>query len=138
MKVYSFKKKKSVNIFSLLAILLGMLIVFGMNKWNISFSLVYLLVSIFSLIYILVNAKKARKRIEKLIVNDGELTVYFENKLKEKLVMQVSDVCFMSNEEVFEIQTKKHRELVGMGLVSSLNDKDLFTELRMNFDSCGA
>ncbi|WP_417601712.1 hypothetical protein [Owenweeksia hongkongensis] len=136
MKVYSFKRKKSLNIFSLLTVLLGMFIVFGMNQWNIGFSYVYLFVSVFSYIYVRKSAKKARERFEKIVVNEREVTFYFENKLKEKLVMQVSDVCFKNNEEAFEIQSKGDKELVGKGLVSSLTEKELFTELRMQFDNC--
>ncbi len=116
MKAIRFTNKrqtKSFTIFTAIAIILSILIFSNLDVY-INKQIAYFLITILSFFSILSAVKKAGKEFEEIIIDEENLKFYFQNKMKDSLLVSKSQISItMINDSIIDIKNKTSKKLIG-------------------------
>ncbi|MCJ0743671.1 hypothetical protein [Pedobacter montanisoli] len=115
MRVFRFKRIKTgaYTAYTVIAVILSIFIFTGLNMY-INKPIAYLLVSIMSLISILLAVKKAGKEFEEIVIfEDDKLKFYFQNRMREPLIISKSEISLTILEDEVEFKTSNTDKFIG-------------------------
>lgn len=115
MKTFRFLHEKYLNsysIYTLIAVALSIFIFIGLNIY-ISKAFAYLLVSILSFCSIMTAVRKASREFEEIVINEGNIKFYFQNKMKEPLSIAKSEISIVIVDDSIVFTNIKSGKLIG-------------------------
>ncbi len=131
MRAFRFKNKPQTNtytIYTLIAVGLSIFIFSGLDVY-INKQIAYLLVAILSFISIMSAVKKAGKGFEEIIVQENDIKFYFNNKMKEPLLISKTMVSVLFSEDNVEFTNNESKKVIGYAYKSKLENQDDWEEL---------
>ncbi|GCD80897.1 hypothetical protein [Schleiferia thermophila] len=136
MKAYRFNHKSQTQTYSFLtvvAVVLGFLIFMGMEEYNLSKEVAYLIVVALSGVSVLSAIKKASKRIEEVMIEEDVYTFYFMNKLKSSVKIPRKKVSVVVDKDFVEFKYLTG-EFIGRAERSALEKSYSWEDLLENIE----
>lgn len=137
MKAFRFKNKQQTNtytIYTLIAAALSIFIFSGLDIY-INKQVAYLLVTILSSISIMSAIRKANKEFEEIMIHENVIKFYFQNKIKEPLIIPKSKVSTLVLNETIEFSNEESKKVIGIAHKSKIESERDWENLIMYFQS---
>lgn len=115
MQVFEFSTKEQTNIFSVfttIGISIGVLLFFDWQNLNLHASTAFFVVSLISFISLVKEIKKANKTFRKIIVDENKVDLYFSNKMKDKIILNMDEFSITEKADSIEFKNSQE-EIIG-------------------------
>lgn len=138
MQVFEFSIKEQTNIFSVfttVGISIGVLLFFDWQNLNLHASTAFFVVTLISFISLIKEIKKANKTFRKIIVDENKVDLYFSNKMKDKIILNMDEFFITEKADSIEF-INSQEEIIGKVYKNRLKIKEewivLISLLRKN------
>lgn len=114
-QVFEFSTKEQTNIFSVfttIGISIGVLLFFDWQNLNLHASTAFFVVSLISFISLVKEIKKANKTFRKIIVDENKVDLYFSNKMKDKIILNMDEFSITEKADSIEFKNSQE-EIIG-------------------------
>lgn len=132
MEAFRFSTKgqaKSYIIPTVLSVIIGIFIFLYRHKIKISPSIAYLIAAIISFISLMISIKEASKTFEEIIIDNEKVSFYFSNKLKSKIIIDITEVSLVETESLIKIIEKRRGILIGRVYKNRIENREKLEKL---------